>query len=113
MHIAGNDQFLHLTEYVFSNPVEIVEPGWKTTGVENSKEAIEFLNEYKWSSYLDSVGVKNFPSVTERDFLWKAYAGADDIEKGKPRIKNFTESWIKSKETLRKGLTSLTKLTLD
>jgi putative transposase len=113
VHVSDNDQFLHLVEYIFSNPVEIIEPAWKTKGAENAKGAIEFLREYRWSSYMDSIGMKNFPSVTQREFLWKSFAGADNIEKGKSRIKNFTDSWIKSKENLRKNLTSLSKLTLD
>ena len=113
VHVDANDQFLHLVEYVFSNPVEIFDQDWKIKGVGNPKRAIEFLNEYKWSSYLDSIGIKNFPSVTQRDSLWKVFAGSADIEEAQSRVKKYTESWIKSKEILHNNLASITKLSLD
>ncbi|MDD5195877.1 MAG: transposase [Candidatus Omnitrophica bacterium] len=113
VRVGDNDQFLHLVEYIFSNPVEIIEPGWKEEGIKNTKKAIEFLNDYRWSSYLDSVGIKNFPSVTQRDFLWKAFAGVDNIEKGQLRVKNSTEKWIKSREIPSKNLAALARLSLE
>jgi len=100
VHAGDNNQFIHLAEYVFSNPVELVDADWKTEGVKDLKAAIEFLNNYKWSSYLDSIGIKNFPSVTARDFLLKVFAKSDDIGKGMRTVKEFTESWIKNKGSL-------------
>jgi putative transposase len=105
VHVEGNNQFMHLVEYVFSNPVELADSDWKIRGAKDPKKAIEFLNDYKWSSYLDSIGSKNFPSVTEREFLWKVFSGSKDIEKGKQNVKKFTEEWIKNKKSLFAELT--------
>ena len=100
VHIKNNDQFIHLAEYVFSNPIGIFDPDWKNGGSKKHNEAIDFLNNYKWSSYLDSVGTKNFPSVTARDFLWKVFGNSDDDAKGMEKVKTFTEEWIRNKEIL-------------
>jgi len=102
--VAGDGQFLHLAEYIFSNPVALIDSGWKNEGVADHNMAIDFLNNYKWSSYPDSVGIKNFPSVTERDFLWKVFSNSDDIAKGMESVKNFTQEWVINKKTLLPGL---------
>ncbi len=113
IRIADDRQFLHLAEYLFSNPVEILEPDWKLGGVRDPAAAIDFLNNYKWSSYLDSIGMKNFPSVTDRDFLWKVFAGSTDERKGRCRVKEFTEAWIKNKSTLFSGIAIAQKISFD
>jgi len=92
---VGADQLLHLAEYVFSNPIKIIEPEWKSGKVRNYKKAINFLNNYKWSSYLDCIGIKNFPSVTQRDFLHLSFAGTANIGQGQSAIKKSIENWIK------------------
>ncbi len=35
----------------------------------NLKGALDALREYRWSSYLDYAGTKNFPSVIHRNIL--------------------------------------------
>lgn len=104
VHIEGDGQFLHLTEYLFSNPVEIIEPEWKSRGAQDFKKAIEFVNNYKWSSYFDSIGIDNFPSVTARGFLWKIFAGKDGGGAGPRNVKKYVEEWIKNKQFLFTGL---------
>ena len=50
--LIDNDEYLaHLSRYIHINPLEI----------SNSN-----LNNYRWSSYLDYVGIKNFPSVINK-----------------------------------------------
>ncbi|MFA7152043.1 MAG: transposase, partial [Candidatus Paceibacterota bacterium] len=73
VHVADNDQFLNLASYVFANPIGISDPEWKNRGVSDPERSIEFLNSYPWSSYLDSIGIKNFPSVTQREFLLNSF----------------------------------------
>ncbi len=46
-------------------------PKWKEREIENYKKAARFLENYRWSSLLDYIGKKNFPSVTQRGFLLK------------------------------------------
>jgi len=101
-HISGDEYLKTAFVYVHTNPISIIEPGWKEKGVRDPQAAIKFLEEYRWSSYPDYLGKKNFPSITERDFGLKIFAGtgADFESKGIKAIKLFTDIWIKAK-TLR------------
>lgn len=105
VRVEGDGQFLHLAEYLFANPVEIIDPGWKDRGAQDIKKAIEFVNNYKWSSYSDSIGIDNFPSVTARDFLWQVFGGKDGISAGHQNVKQYVEEWIKNKQFLFSELT--------
>jgi hypothetical protein len=68
----------------------LIDPGYKNTGIENPKKVLEFLENYKWHSYPDYLGKKNFQSVTERSFLLEAMEG----EAG---CKKVVEGWINFK----------------
>lgn len=66
----GNEQYLaYLSKYIHLNPLEIIEPDWQASGIKDWKKANEFLENYKWSSYPDYIGIKNFPSVLNKDIL--------------------------------------------
>ncbi len=64
---VGNDtQVLQLICYIHANPLDIWKPDWKEKGLTNSEipKALKFLKEeYRWSSHLDYLGGKNFPSL--------------------------------------------------
>lgn len=68
-HIPDNTYFMHCTAYVHRNPLGLMKPNWEEKGIKNIKKAERFLEEYRWSSFPDYLGKKNFPSVTERRFL--------------------------------------------
>ena len=53
VHIENDTQAKYLFSYIHLNPIKLVDSKWKKQGIKNKKEAIEFLNSYKWSSYLD------------------------------------------------------------
>jgi len=91
VHVANNDQFLNLASYVFANPIGISDPEWKKEGVSDPKKSIDFLNSYPWSSYLDSIGIKNFPSVTQREFLLNSF---DDNSSAEENIKANVEGLV-------------------
>lgn len=62
--LVESDVYLsHLSRYIHLNPVEITQPGWKEDGIKDRKSAQQFLEQYKWSSYPDYIGKKNFPSL--------------------------------------------------
>ena len=53
-------------------------PEWRERSITNYKKALSFLEEYRWSSYMDYVGKKNFPSVTQREFLTEFLGGPSE-----------------------------------
>lgn len=76
VHIEDDRQLMTVFNYIHVNPFSLYEPGWKEKGIENINKAIEFLENYKWSSYQDYIGKNNFPSVTERNFLSESMSEA-------------------------------------
>ena len=67
--IDRDEYFLPLSGYIHSNPIEIINANWKEKGIRNWLVVNKFLKNYRWSSYLDYIGIKNFPSITSRNFL--------------------------------------------
>lgn len=69
VHVKKESHFLHLPFYIHANPLDLKFPGWREQNLKNPEIAFEFLKKYRWSSFPDYIGIKNFPSVTERSFL--------------------------------------------
>ncbi len=94
IHIEDEKQFITVACYIFANPVALIEPGWKENGIRKHsvKEVLKFLKNYKWSSYQDCIGIKNFKYVTQRDFLMQVVGGEQGC---KDAIKNWIEVKIR------------------
>lgn len=69
VHIKDENQLKNGFVYVHANPIDLIETGWKEEGIKDPQKAIKFLENYRWSSYPDYTGKKNFPSVTNRELL--------------------------------------------
>jgi putative transposase len=102
VHIQNEEQLKTVFVYIHTNSLSLIDPGWKERGIKDLKKAIKFLENYKWSSYPDYIGKKNFPSVTKRDFLLKIMGGENGCKK-------FVEAWIKYKKKLK----DLNKIALE
>ncbi len=101
VHIEDDQQLRIAFVYVHTNLISLIEPGWKEKGIENPKKIIEFLENNKRHSYMDYLGKKAFPSVTQRDFLLDLMggvegckAGVDDWVKQKNDFKNFDKIFL-------------------
>lgn len=81
IHLEQDNHFLFLPYYIHLNPLEFIIPEWKEKGVKDIKKATRFLETYRWSSFLDYIDHKNFPSVTQRDFLLKLFDGSENYRK--------------------------------
>lgn len=96
VHIKTEEQLIAVFVYIHTNPIALIEPHWKERGIKNPERAIKFLEEeYRWSSLFDYIGKKNFPSVTQRDFLLKIVGGPEGAKKA-------VEDWIRYKGKIRK-----------
>jgi putative transposase len=84
--VEEEPHFVHLPYYIHFNPLDLKFPEWREGGLRDIKRALEFLESYRWSSHLDYFGIKNFPSVTQRDFLEEIFGGVDEY---KNNIKNW------------------------
>jgi len=95
IHIKTEEQFKNVFVYIHTNPISLVAPEWKEKGIGNSKKVIEFLGNYRWSSYLDYIGKKNFPSIIDKELLNKILGS----EKG---CQKFVENWILYKAEIKR-----------
>ena len=104
VHIENDGQLVVVAPYIFTNPIALIEPGWKELGTRNHsvREVVKFLEKYKWSSYQDCIGKQNFASVTQREFLLEAIHG----EQG---CRDAVKNWVEYKKDIRK----YTNLTLE
>ena len=88
--VEDERQLRVLFSYVHTNPVALWEPGWKDFRVRNAKEAFEKLEDYRWSSYRDYIGMPTYPKVTQRDFFLEIFDGEADC-------KAWIEDWVRFK----------------
>ena len=66
-HINNESQYMYIFSYLHLNPLSIIQKGWKENGVKNKQEAEKFLQNYKYSSYLDFLE-NNRPESSILDF---------------------------------------------
>jgi len=72
--VDNNAHFLYMLHYVHLNPLDYLTGAekWRERdegAVKDAKKALEYLNGYRWSSYLDYCGKKNFPSILTKDLF--------------------------------------------
>lgn len=99
-HVGKENYLTGVSRYIHLNALELFSPDWKEEGIKDIKKAAAFLRNYRWSSYPDYVGERNFPSVSSREFLLEYFGGPKAYEK-------FVLSWA------AKDLTLLSDLTLE
>lgn len=97
--IESDAQLFAVFNYIHTNPVELIEPMWKEQKVKNFNKAKEFLENYKWSSYGDYIGISNFPNVTNREFFLNFFGGETSCKKeAKDWIKFKADNYIQEKK---------------
>ncbi|MEK7627021.1 MAG: transposase [Patescibacteria group bacterium] len=88
VHIDNDEQLKHTSRYIHLNPVELIENDWKEKGIENWNKTNEFLENYRWSSYLDYIGKNNFSSVTNREFVMQYFDNKPE------KYKKYINEWF-------------------
>lgn len=79
--IKTESHFIHLPYYIHLNALDSITPEWRDRKIKDIDKAIKFLDSYRWSSHLDYLGKKNFPSVTQREFLMEFWGGPEEYRK--------------------------------
>jgi len=95
--IKDEAHFIHLPYYIHLNALDLIAPEWRERKLNNFAKAMKFLNSYRWSSHLDYLGKKNFPSITQREFLLDFFGGHEGYGSSIKRwLKQLDLSDIKS-----------------
>lgn len=63
--IDSDSHFLHILNYIHFNPLDMLEGSrdWRSQRIVKNNNVLEHLKNYRWSSYQDYIGIKNFPSI--------------------------------------------------
>lgn len=69
VRIERDAHFFYIPFYIHLNPLDFKFPEWRTGKVKNLEKALQYLSKYRWSSYLDYAGTKNFPSLLHSELL--------------------------------------------
>lgn len=69
--IDSDAYFTHILNYIHFNPLDQLSnsSNWRQRQIKDANRALEHLGQYRWSSYLDYTGVKNFPSILTTDLF--------------------------------------------
>ena len=87
MLIEKESHFLYLPHYIHLNPLDLRMPSWRDKKIKNVPRALTFLKSYRWSSYLDHIGKKNFPSIISSNLFKEFY--------GTPRVyRESLHEWV-------------------
>ncbi len=85
--IKTDAQMMHLARYIHVlNPGELVEPKIREGILRNPAGLKDFLQNYKWSSFQDYLGQKNYSSLTNKNLLSGYFGNEKEFEK-------FSLSW--------------------
>lgn len=87
-HVADDRYLRYLISYIHLNPVKLIEPKWKETGIADKSVAEKYLETYAQSSYLDYLGKKRPEGIILTPEALPEYfsSGAD--------FKTFVTEWL-------------------
>lgn len=77
--IESEAHFYHILHYVHLNPLDYLDGAldWRERTIDDADTALAHLKKYKWSSYLDYCGIKNFPSIISHELFGEVFADYD------------------------------------
>ena len=73
--VSKDAHFLHILNYIHLNPLDYKNGfrGWREKKIPNVREALDYLESYKWSSYADYCNTPNFTGVTSTRFFKETF----------------------------------------
>lgn len=87
--ITKGPHLTHLPFYIMANPIELIEPNWREEGIQDFKKVMNYLENYKYSSFLDLIGDENFPFIINRSLFYELF------ETNEKEFKQSFIKWIK------------------
>ncbi len=90
--VQEEPHFLYLPFYIHLNPLSLFQKNWKEDGVKDVKEAMRFLEQYRWSNYRDIIGVGSgeFLKITNKELFFEMF------NTNETQYKKELEEWVKN-----------------
>lgn len=92
VHVTREAHLLYLPHYIHLNPLDLWMPEWRRKTLTNVVGALNSLASYRWSSYLDYIGKKNFPALVQSDLFLRTYRSPTSIGD----YRRDLEEWLRS-----------------
>lgn len=82
VHMKNDRQAKYNFSYIHLNPIKLIDKNWKEKGIKDFKKTVQFLENYRWSSYLDYKGViRPENKILNRDAFPKYFETTKDFDK--------------------------------
>lgn len=82
IEVKKQGHFIHLPYYIHLNPLSLIETQQKSDEILKTEEAINFLENYPWSSHMDYLGKTNVPYLLDMDFLNEIFTSPEQYRAG-------------------------------
>jgi putative transposase len=87
-HLSWDEYLRHMFAYIHLNPVKMIEPRWKEVGLKDLPAVKDFLETYKFSSYLDYLGCFRLENkILNKEAFPEYFSNSQEI-------KNEMMSWL-------------------
>ena len=77
-HLDSDPYLKYLFSYTHLNPIKIIDKDWKENGVRNKKEALNYLAQYQYSSYIDYLGKNRIQNKILNQKVFPSYFPTQD-----------------------------------
>lgn len=67
--IKRDAHFMYIPYYIHLNPLDMMFPAWRTSGIPDTQKALTYLYSYRWSSFMDYSGIRNMPSLIDTKYI--------------------------------------------
>jgi len=91
-HADTDRYFKYLFSYIHLNPVKLIEPTWKESGIKDRREAKQYLMRYPYSSYVDyAIGTRPEGAIISKEVALEYVERPTDFE-------TSMEDWLKNQD---------------
>ncbi|KKQ34195.1 MAG: hypothetical protein US50_C0058G0002 [Candidatus Nomurabacteria bacterium GW2011_GWB1_37_5] len=112
--VNTDSHFYYLPIYIHFNPLDLKFPEWRKGFIEDNEESLRYLKGYRWSSFQDYIGQKNFPSIIKKDFLETSLGNPDKYRKSMIEwLKNLKENYKKGQKQIKQKEQKTTEAPFD
>lgn len=81
-HLNTDEYLKYIYSYIHLNPIKLIQSDWKEKGIDDIEKAKEFLNNYKYSSYIDYLDYKREENkIINKKSFPEYFESADVFEK--------------------------------
>lgn len=91
-HITKDYYLEYLFAYINLNSIKLIDSKWKENGIKDLKKVEKYLAEYKYSSYLDLIGIDRIENKILNMSEFPEYFSSESS------FENFIQEWLKFKD---------------